>query len=335
MIKLFALILALSSFPAFSQEDTVSITEETLKTPAELPVQEAPVEELPVEESMASDSTEEKKSEEVVEQVEVAPAVVSTPVAIVTPTLKTEKVLEEEKTFKTRASHWVTTFTFENSQYELFPDNYSFSGKKDFESEKHQLWGGRLGFGGEIYLGWGFVTRSMIEGYYHGTLFSQVLNGGDYDSDVKFAYTKKTGQLLGGDASQSFGWMFDLKTVNPFTDEMTYLSIETFVEAGIGKGWAYNKLNYSYDLDTTDERFNIRVRDDLLNARVGAGINMTSNQGFFLSLKATINRYEITQRKINGYIQENGNPQTSISEKPENAKIDPVVIYTLGGGYKF
>jgi hypothetical protein len=325
MIKLFTLILALSSFSTFAQEDTVSITEETLKTPAELPVKD----------SITEDSTEEKKTEEVVEQVEVAPAVVSTPVATVTPTLKSEKVLEEEKTFKTRASHWVTTFTFENSQYELFPDNYSFSGKKDFESEKHQLWGGRLGFGGEIYLGWGFVTRSMIEGYYHGTLFSQVLNGGDYDSDVKFAYTKKTGQILGGDASQSFGWMFDLKTVNPFTDEMTYLSIETFVEAGMGKGWAYNQLNYSYDLDTTDERFKIRVRDDLLNARVGAGINMTSNQGFFLMMKATINRYEITQRKINGYIQENGDPQTSISEKPEDAKIDPVVIYTLGGGYKF
>ncbi len=335
MIKLFALILALSSFPAFSQEDTVSITEETLNPAVEAPVEgpaESPVVETPVAESIE----ENKVTEEVVEQVEVAPAVVSTPVATVTPTLKTEKVLEEEKTFKTRASHWVTTFTFENSQYELFPDNYSFSGKKDFESEKHQLWGGRLGFGGEIYLGWGFVTRSMIEGYYHGTLFSQVLNGGDYDSDVKFAYTKKTGQLLGGDASQSFGWMFDLKTVNPFTDEMTYLSIETFVEAGIGKGWAYNKLNYSYDLDTTDERFNIRVRDDLLNARVGAGINMTSNQGFFLSLKATINRYEITQRKINGYTWTNGPASsTPISEKPENAKIDPVVIYTLGGGYKF
>lgn len=334
MIKLFTLILALSSFSTFAQEDTVSITEETLKTPAEVSVLEAPAEQ-PAEENMTVDSTEEKKTEEVVEQVEVAPAVVSTPVATVMPTLKTEKVLEEENTFKTRASHWVTSFTFENSQYELFPDNYSFSGKKDFESEKHQLWGGRLGFGGEIYLGWGFVTRSMIEGYYHGTLFSQVLNGGDYDSDVKFAYTKKTGQILGGDASQSFGWMFDLKTVNPFTDEMTYLSIETFVEAGIGKGWAYNKLNYAYDLDTTDERFNIRVRDDLLNARVGAGINMTSNQGFFLSLKATINRYEITQRKINGYIQEDDDPQTTISENPENAKIDPVVIYTLGGGYKF
>jgi hypothetical protein len=116
---------------------------------------------------------------------------------------------------------------------------------------------------------------------------------------------------------------------------MTYLSIEPYVEAGIGKAYAYNRTNYSYKLDVTDEAFKLRVRDDLLNARIGAGINLTSNQGFFLALKATVNRYEITQRKIDGYTQENGSARTPISQSPKDAKIDPVVIYTLGGGYKF
>jgi hypothetical protein len=116
---------------------------------------------------------------------------------------------------------------------------------------------------------------------------------------------------------------------------MTYLSIEPYVEAGIGKAYAYNRTNYSYDLAATDEAFKLRVRDDLLNARIGAGINLTSNQGFFLALKATVNRYEITNRKIDGYTQENGSARTPINESPKDAKIDPVVIYTLGGGYKF
>jgi hypothetical protein len=285
------------------------------------------------------EETKEEVKEEVVEQTPVAapigPEVKAVIAGPASPMMKTEAEVETQRSFNPRASHWLTTFAFENTKYELFPDDYSFTGKKNFKSDDQQLWGGRLGVGGEIYLGAGFVTRSMVEAYYTGTLFSQVLNGGDVDADVKFAYTKKTGQLLGGDASQSLGWMFDLKTKNPFMDEMTYLAIETYVEAGVGKGWAYNRINYSYDLSTTDEKFKLRTRDDLINARVGAGINMTSNQGFFLSLRATVNRYDITKRKVDGYVQENGDPTTTINEEPKDVKIKPVVIYTLGGGYKF
>ena len=77
------------------------------------------------------------------------------------------------------------------------------------------------------------------------------------------------------------------------------------------------------------------MRDDLLNARVGGGFILTSKQGFFLNLKATINRFEITQRKLQGFTQENGQASTPISYTQKNASMDPVVIYTLGGGYKF
>ena len=323
--------LMLFSFSLYAQEDTVDISEETIVTaPAE--ATEAPVASLPEE-------TKEEVKEEVVEQTPVAAPVEPEVKAVIagpaSPMMKTEAEVETHRSFNPRASHWLTTFAFENTKYELFPDDYSFTGKKNFKSDDHQLWGGRIGFGGEIYLGAGFVTRSLVEGYYNGTLFSQVLNGGNVDADVKFAYTKKTGQLLGGDASQSLGWMFDLKTKNPFMDEMTYLAIETYVEAGLGKGWAYNRINYNYKLPTTDEKFKLRTRDDFINARVGAGINMTSNQGFFLSLRATVNRYDITKRKVDGYVQENGDPTTTINEEPKDVKIKPVVIYTLGGGYKF
>ena len=73
----------------------------------------------------------------------------------------------------------------------------------------------------------------------------------------------------------------------------------------------------------------------MINARVGAGFNLTSNSGFFLALKATINRYDVTQRKIDGFTQPNGQATTPINETLKDAKIEPVVIYTLGGGYKF
>jgi hypothetical protein len=251
------------------------------------------------------------------------------------PSMVTETVVEEEKDFVQRKSHWISTFAFEHATYELFPSDYEFSGKKNFDKETNQLWGGRLGVGGEIYLGAGFITRSLIEGYYIGSLFSQVLNGGDQDEDIKFAYTKKTGQILGADVSQSLGWMFDLKTKNPFLDQMVFLNVEIFVEAGLGKGWAYNRLNYSYDLGTTDEAIKLRTRDDFTNARTGAGISFTSNQGFFLTLKATANRYDITKRKIDGYIQEDNQAETTVNESLDDAKVDTVMIYTLGGGYKF
>ena len=340
MIKLFAILLTLSSFSTFAQEDTVSITEETLTPAVETPV-EVPAE-SPVVETPVAESTEENKvTEEVAEQV-VAPAPVATPVATSAPGLRTETEMDKDPIFKSRKSHWISTFGFESSKYEVVPKDCSdcqFSGRKNFKNGDTELWGGRIGFGGELYLGWGFITRSMVEGFYHGTLFSQILNGGDEAADVEFAYTKKTSQLVGGDLSQSFGWMFDFKTKNPFMDEWSYLTFETFVEAGIGKAWGYNRINYSYDTGTAPtaarESYRLKMRDDLLNARVGGGFILTSKQGFFLNLKATINRFEITQRKLQGFTQENGQASTPISDTQKNASMDPVVIYTLGGGYKF
>lgn len=255
------------------------------------------------------------------------------PTAISNPEFVTDAEVKPKDDFYQRKSRWVSTFGFENMKY---PTVFKFDGRKSFKENDKELWGARLGFGGEIYLGGGFVTRSMVEGFYMGTLFSRVLNGGTFDSDVKYSYTKQTGQIYGVDAAQSLGWMFDFKAKNPFMETMSYMTLETFVEAGIGKAYAYNRLNYSYDLTPTNEAYKLRVVDDLLNARIGGGFNLTANSGFFLTLKATINRYDITQRKSEGFTRPNGQiAQNPINETDKNAKIDPVVIYHLGGGYKF
>lgn len=248
------------------------------------------------------------------------------------PELVNETKIDSDERYYERKSRWVSTFGFENLKYET---NFKFNGKRDFKPDTQEMWGARIGFGGEIYFGAGFVTRSMVEGYYAGTMFSRVLNGGEKDDDIKFAFTKKTGQILGLDASQSLGWMFDFKAKNPFMQTVSYMTLEPFVEAGFGYANAQNRLSYSYKLDGTNEAYKLKVQDDLLNARVGAGLNLASSKGFFLTLKATVNRYEITQRKEKGSIKENGIPSRDISDTPKNAKIDPIVIYQLGGGYKF
>jgi hypothetical protein len=366
MNKLILCLVVLFSFSLFAQEEDtvpelnaegVEITPETTTSEAVAPVTEeaAPVvteEAAPVVTEEAAPVVTEEAAPAVTEEatpvVNEEPPVIAdeprpvsspTPLSSQTPALITETDFYEQRHFNPRESHWVTSFTFEGGKYEIIPKEYEFEGRKDFKNGYKQLYGGRLGFGGEIYLGAGFVTRSMVEAYYLGTLFSRVLNGGAEAEDVDFAFTKQTGQLMGGDASQSLGWMFDFKTKNPLMDEWAYLAVEIYVDAGIGKAWAHNRTNYSYDTGTApraaQESYKLTVKDDLLNARVGAGMNFTSSSGFFLALKATVNRLEVTDRRIKGFIQENGQVPDPIDDSPKDVNIDPVVIYTVGGGYKF
>jgi hypothetical protein len=233
--------------------------------------------------------------------------------------------------FNHRASRWLTTFGFEGTKYQTYGD---FDGKrKKIGPREQELWGGRLGLGGQLHLGKGFITTTKLEGYYMGTLFSQVLNGGKEDEDVKFAYHKKTGQIYGGDASQSIGYIFDFKTKNPFLDEWTYLTVEPFIEAGVGVAWAYNRVNYRYELANTDEGYKLRVEDNLTNAKVGVGINFTSNDGYFLYMKATQNQYDVTNRKTYQAMIKNGSRSVSKPEFDDDLKA--VTVYAIGGGYKF
>jgi hypothetical protein len=253
--------------------------------------------------------------------------------ALDTPALVTEN-LDKRRNFNARASHWLTTFGFEGMKYEV---PFEFDGvKRNFNPSQQELWGGRLGLGGEIYLGAGFNTVSKLEGYYMGTLFSETLNGGDVDEDVKFAYTKRTGQILGLDISQSLGFIFDMKTRNPIMREWSYMTVEPYVEAGIGVAQSYHRINYSYELATTNEDYKSVIRDNLTNAKIGAGINFTSSSGFFFYMKATQNRYDITQRKTDLFQRDNsGTISNGPTMKDKNVKIDPITVYAIGGGYKF
>jgi hypothetical protein len=254
---------------------------------------------------------------------------------ISTPILTT--TVANEREFKPRKGHWLATFGFESMKYERIND--FTASRKTFKPDEIDLWGGRLGLGREFYLGAGFITSTRLEGFYVGTLFAKSFNGGTFDSDVEFAFTKQTGQVAGGDIAQTLGWMFDMKTKNPFMDEMTYLTVEPFIEAGMGVAWAYNRTNYSYDTGTAPtaarESYRLKVRDDLANARIGAGINFTSSTGFFLYLRATQNRYDILKRKIEGFSQPTGSGRTDISTIDKEAKIKPITAYAIGGGYKF
>lgn len=247
--------------------------------------------------------------------------------------LTTENPYDRIK-FNPRKSHWLTTFGFEGMKYEAAYTDF-VGVKKSFGAQKNDLWGARLGFGGSIYLGNQFTTTTLVEGYYVGTLFSQVLNGGPEDEDANFAYTKKTGQVWGLTASQQIGYLFDMKTKNPFLDEWSYLTVEPFVMAGIGLARAYNSVNYSYDLDTTNERFKQSIDDQMTNIQIGVGANFTASNGFFFYTRVTQNRYDLSQREIKTKEQPNGGALSTNTRKDNGAKIEPTTVFALGGGYKF
>lgn len=250
------------------------------------------------------------------------------------PVLTTETPREKRK-FNPRESHWITSFGFEGLKYEV---PHEFNGaRQSFSPSKQELWGGRIGVGGELYLGKGINTTTRIDGYYVGTLFTRRVDAGPQESDVIFSYRKRTGNVWGFEASQSIGFLFDMKTKNPFLDEWAYLTVEPFIEVGVGKAWAYNRLAYDYQTGSSgvNEGYRQRVRDDLVSTKFGGGINFTSSSGYFLYLRGHVNNFDITERKITTYTRPNQGAGTTVSETQKNAKIDPVLTYAIGGGYKF
>ena len=237
-----------------------------------------------------------------------------------------------DRKFVARESHWTMNFGFEGMKYDL---PFEFRGReKGFSQGKKELWGGRLGFGREFYIGNGFQTTTKAEGYFMGTLFSRALNGGPEESSSEFEQTKRTGQVMGIDISQNIGHIFEMKTKGPLGD-MNRMTIEPFLEGGFGFARAFNKLNYYHRLTPTYEAYKRSVDDQLTNFRYGIGVNITSSEGFFLFLKATQNHYNITDRKIKTYRQPQGETGNSTTESLSNVNISPILIYALGGGYKF
>ena len=300
----------LSSEEPQDAPDTVDITE---NVPAQIPVT-TPVEEVPIETPKA-----------IVEQ--------TPPPAVSTPVITTE-IPKDDRYIDHRKSHWITTFGFEGLKYEL---PFEFRGvKRNFKDREQELYGARVGVGGQLYLGAGFFTTSKVEGFYNGTLFTKIQNAGPEDDDEDVSQIKRTGGIYGAEISQQLGVIIEFRTKNPFMDEWAYLTFEPFVEAGLGVASAYNSVSYFYDsAGVIDEGYRQRISDKLTNAKVGAGFNLTGRSGFFMYARATVNRFDITERKIRTYAKQDQQAATTNNQTVKDAKIEPITMFAVGGGYKF
>ncbi len=246
----------------------------------------------------------------------------------------------DEEKFNPRKGHWLATFGIESQKYEAV---YDFQGEEEsFKPEKKSLTGGRLGFGREFYLGKGLMTSTRIEGYYLGSLFSKTLTANP-DVDIDYSFSKRTAQIWGADISQTLSFIFNMKTKNPIMQEWTYLTVEPFIEAGIGRANAYNRLNYTYDSseggtvvgDGVNEGYQHRVTDEILTQRLAFGINFTSTSGYFLLMRVSQMNYDLIRRREEGYIKQDDTASVPFKNSDVKAKLDTATVYTIGGGYKF
>ncbi len=319
------------------------IASETTITPAE-PIADPVVEPIP-EQTVVNDEVPplvEESAAPVVET-EVAPPVVEE-IVVEKVEKKAEPKIEskaqvddEDMPFNHRKSHWIGNFGFETTKYTL-PLN--FTGASDyFKKKERELHGGRLGFGREFYLGAGFLFQGRVDGYYMGTLFEGIKTADPNFPGTEVSNEKDTGSYYGVDAMAHLGWMFDYKTKNPFLGDMAYLAMEFFIEAGVGKGRSYQRKQYNFEAASVDQ-YDFIMEDDFTTNSITGGFNILStSSGFYLTLKATQVNISLDRRRIREKILEGGAPGSSVDQfdkrRDDNADIDPVTIFALGGGYKF
>jgi hypothetical protein len=239
----------------------------------------------------------------------------------------------ESETFNHRKSHWTTQFAFENLRYEL-PFNYD-GGQRKFGVKDQDMWGMRMGFGREVYLGGGFLLGARLDGYYLGLLAQddKVVK----KADVTVTSEKRTGQVYGADAILHLGWMFDYKTRNPFLGDMAFMSMELFVEGGVGRGNSYFRKDYFYEVPTEPrDDYDIIIEDSYTTQRATVGANfLSTTSGFYFTLQATTLTLDVDKRKIRGKQQIDSGGIQAIGPGNGTADLDPITVFTFGGGYKF
>lgn len=251
------------------------------------------------------------------------------------PVLANQAELKDESDFDHHKGHWIISFGAETIQYDV---PFDYQGKEEkFTPGERSLWGGRLGLGRQLYLGGGVVATTKLEAFYMGTLFETAINAAPEIETEEFSYTKRTGQIFGGDVTQSLGYLFNAKIKNPFMEEMALLVIEPFIEAGLGYAWAYNRQTYNYDTGASNvrENYRLRVNDTIISNRLGAGVNFTSNEGYFFYVKGTLYNYIDVQRKLEGTALVDDGTPINLNKATEGVNLSSSIIYAFGGGYKF
>lgn len=229
-------------------------------------------------------------------------------------------------------SNWVSTFGFEAQG---LPVERNFQGLgKSFQDKNEMLAGARLGFGRDFYLGKGFTTRTQVEGYFVGTLFEPKKSVTSEDKKAENSYSQKDGNIWGGEISQVLSHVSEFNAPNFIGDHKIKMYFEPFLEAGIGMGKTNFRFDYLMNTQTVAEKYRKVLDNTFLSQKVSIGVNIISNTGYFLTLKASQLAHRITDSKSYEMVGQNG----AMSRRDVDQKDDSVNFaysYYLGGGYKW
>lgn len=239
--------------------------------------------------------------------------------------------IDRVKLYNPRKSNWISSFGFEAQG---LPVERNFQGQgKSFSDKNELLAGGRLGFGREFHLGAGIYTRTLLEGYFVGTLFEPKKSVTKASQATHDSYTQKKGNIWGGEISQSLSFITDFQAPVFLSDHKVKMYFEPFIEGSIGVG----KSNFHFDYQMRDgvtEDYR-KVIDNTFNSqKLSVGMNFISTTGYFLTIKASQITQQITDSKSYERVGINGTVnRRDLDQKDET--INLAYTYYIGGGYKW
>lgn len=251
------------------------------------------------------------------------------------PKVSTDIPNEEDK-FDPNKSHLEVYYGFNNFNYSIpFP---VYAGTtKNIVDPNFQTFGPRIGLGTQIYLFSGFSLMPRIDGYYSG-----LVNGKDQvarnTAGSVISSKRQVAQMYGGDASLALGWQFEMKSRNPFLKEMFRLTVQPFVEVGMGRSSGLYMYQYHYDDTSKLEDYNVTIKDSLKQSHAALGFNLTARSGFFFYYRLSVNKFVALERKQSGSLFTNGNsgtPSSADRAVQKNVSLDSITSHAIGGGYRF
>ncbi len=255
---------------------------------------------------------------------------------------------EEKKEFNPKASHWVTRFGFETIKYNL-PWIFDEGQRRTYTERDQELHGLNLNVGREFHLGGGLMTSTKGGAYYHGTVFEKAKTADPQITEERFSFAKRTGQFWGFEVSQSLSMLFDFRTKNFLFDNMVQLTLEPFVEAGIGMAQAYNRIRYNYDTTSgsaiggacngtscdVNEIYNHKIEDKVNTRRLTAGVNILARTGYFFTANVSFMQFDVTDRKQTGFQKNNAVGGDRITDFQDGDENFTNTAFAIGGGLKF
>lgn len=202
--------------------------------------------------------------------------------------------LDHKKGFVLGAGFNATRYTF--------PSDFNGVDSKEID-DKATLYGGGLQLGYDVVL-----FQRLLLGIRGEGMISDTMGMGNEEGN------RLVGKMRGANATFRMGGIFGLK-VSDMVGDPTPMTIEIFAEGGVTSG--HRSMSKEFVPDGTDLYVD-NLEEEYQGNVFGGGINLTTQRGAFIELKAVQTSLNNTRQKFTGRTVENGVPrdlERSLDEK--------------------